>query len=404
MAGSVRLVNGDDMWELRVYLGRDESGRVRHVHRRFRGTRRGAERALARLVVESEDNVDHRRAALVDRTPNHRWNEKTTINDALEGWSTNGWEDLSPTTTRHYRELWDRHVRASIGRRRISDLSAYDVERYFRSLKSAGAGQATLRHIRGMLHRACRLARKWSGNTLHNPITDTELPVYSLQERRDPVRAPSNQEVFSLLSAAQQDDPRFAVFLRLVAATGVRRGEACALRWSDVDFDHRTVQVDESIVASSGGATVKAPKTRASIRKLALDGETLRQLDGLKEEQSKMAASCGVPLPPDGFVFSNEPGGVVPPHPDTVSKAFANVRRRAKLPADLHLHSLRHFHATVLDPVISEAQKQARLGWATVRMARHYTDAVPEEDRRAAEHVGKLLADPGPARGQKDTA
>jgi hypothetical protein len=63
MAGSVRLVNGDDMWELRVYLGRDESGRVRHVHRRFRGTRRGAERALARLVVESEDNVDHRRAA-----------------------------------------------------------------------------------------------------------------------------------------------------------------------------------------------------------------------------------------------------------------------------------------------------------------------------------------------------
>jgi hypothetical protein len=41
--------------------------------------------------------------------------------------------------------------------------------------------------------------------------------------------------------------------------------------------------------------------------------------------------------------------------------------------------------------VISEAQKQTRLGWSTVQMARHYTDGVDEEDRRAAEHIGRLL-------------
>lgn len=41
--------------------------------------------------------------------------------------------------------------------------------------------------------------------------------------------------------------------------------------------------------------------------------------------------------------------------------------------------------------MISEAQKQTRLGWSTVQMARHYTGGVPEEDRRAAEHVGALL-------------
>ncbi len=43
--------------------------------------------------------------------------------------------------------------------------------------------------------------------------------------------------------------------------------------------------------------------------------------------------------------------------------------------------------------MISEAQKQARLGWSTVKMARHYTGVVPEEDRRAAEHFGGLLGD-----------
>jgi len=42
MAGSMRLVGDPDVWELRVYVGRDSEGRVRHVHRRFRGTREAA--------------------------------------------------------------------------------------------------------------------------------------------------------------------------------------------------------------------------------------------------------------------------------------------------------------------------------------------------------------------------
>jgi integrase len=96
-------------------------------------------------------------------------------------------------------------------------------------------------------------------------------------------------------------------------------------------------------------------------------------------------------LSDDAFVFSFEPGGERPPYPDSFSHAMTRLRRKAGVAADVHLHSLRHFHATALDPVISEAQKQSRLGWSTVQMARHYTDGVPEEDRRAAEHVGGLL-------------
>lgn len=96
-------------------------------------------------------------------------------------------------------------------------------------------------------------------------------------------------------------------------------------------------------------------------------------------------------LEDDSFVFSSAAGGSAPPHPDAISHAFDRLRTRARVAADIHLHSLRHFHATVLDPVISEAQKQARLGWSTVQMARHYTDGLAEEDRRAAQHIGDLL-------------
>jgi integrase len=387
MAGSMRLVRGRDVWELRAFAGRD-AGRVRHRYATFRGTKREAERALARLVADTE------RHHHTDQVAAHsRWGDKTTINDVLGAWRDNGWDDLSPTTVRRYQSLWDTHVRDTIGGRPVGGLNPYDVERYFRSLKGKGLAQSSVHQVRAMLHRACRLAKKWSGGTLPNPIADTELPSWSLAEKKQQVRAPSVEEVRRLLSTACADDIRHSTFFRLVAASGMRRGEACALRWSDLDPQLGVVRVDESVISAKGGATLKAPKTRASVRHLALDPDSVALLEALRAEQVELASGCGISLEPDGFIFSFGPGGTVPPHPDAMSHAFTRVRQVAGVAPDVHLHSLRHFHATCLDPVISEAQKQARLGWSTVQMARHYTDGLAAEDRRAAEHIGRLLGD-----------
>ncbi len=125
---------------------------------------------------------------------------------------------------------------------------------------------------------------------------------------------------------------------------------------------------------------------------MAIDPDTVSKIKQRQLAQRSLAMACGMTLGPESFLFSSEPGGLTPPHPDVMSHTFATVRTKGNVAADVHMHSLRHFHATVLDPVISEAQKQSRLGWSTVKMARHYTDSVPEEDRRAAAHVGKMLS------------
>ena len=329
--------------------------------------------------------------AVVPDEASRPWGPTTTINDAIAGWKANGWEDLSPATARRYDNLWKVHIRDVIGRRSIASLTAYDIERYFRDLKGRGAGRETVRYVRSVLHRSCRLARKWSGNALPNPVADTELPSWGLDDLGTPVRAPTLQELRALLVAAADLDARYAACLRVMAATGIRRGEACALRWSDVDFDVGSLTIDESIVTADGGAVVKSPKTKASIRCLALDAGTLDELRALRQLQHDLAQSCALTLDGTAFSFSAEPGGSVPPYPDTVSRAFMTARKQAGLPADLRLHSLRHFQATALDTVVPERQKQARLGWSTVHMAWHYTDVIGEEDRRAATHIGSLL-------------
>jgi integrase len=390
MAGSIRARpdRGPHTWELRIFLGRDRRGAVRHKSKLFRGSRRAAERELAALVAAQDFEPES-----PPEQATKRWNRSTTINEAIEAWKDNGWGDLSPVTVRRYENVWRLHIERSIGKERIASLTPYDVEQYFRQLKTKGVGRETVRYVRAMLNRACKLARKWSANELINPIADTELPSWGINGAPGPVRSPTVEEVRRLLHKAEELDPRYATCLRVIAATGTRRGEAGALRWSDIDWKTGQLTIDESVIPADGGAIVKSPKTRTSIRQVTVDAGTLAQLKALRSDQRRLAKDAGVELTDDGFIFSAEPDGSLPPYPDTISRAFSKARVAAEIPDDIHLHSLRHFQATSLDAVIPERQKQARLGWSTTHMARHYTDAITAEDRRAAQHIGALLDD-----------
>ncbi|MGC9156395.1 MAG: tyrosine-type recombinase/integrase [Ferrimicrobium sp.] len=384
MAGSMRLVKEPDVWELRVYLGRDSRGKVKHRYVRFHGPKRAAERELARLTLAQYDQPQ---PIIEERS---QWNGRTTVNEALVAWQHNGWDDLSPTTTRRYESLWRVHVKDSIGKERIASLSSYDVEKYLRKLKDQGLAEASVKQTRAMLARACRLARKWSGGQLPNPFAEAEMPSYGVGEDRR-VRAPSVEEVQALTAHLGDFDLRFGVFIRVILATGMRRGEACGLRWNDVDFEGHSLIVDESVIASKESVDVKGPKTRASIRRVAVDPHTIEMLRDLRKVQEELARFTENELVESSFVFSFASGGAVPPYPDTFSHHFASLRESAGVEKDIHLHSLRHFQATVLDPVISERQKQARLGWSNPVMARHYTDIIAAEDHRAAQHIASVL-------------
>lgn len=61
----------------------------------------------------------------LDSRPGSRpvWGPVTTVNDAVDAWRTNGWEDLSPKTSRGYEEIWRRYIRDGIGTEQISELS-----------------------------------------------------------------------------------------------------------------------------------------------------------------------------------------------------------------------------------------------------------------------------------------
>jgi hypothetical protein len=91
LAGSIRLKDHrPNVRELRIYVGRASTGRVRHRQATFHGTRRQADRELARLVAEQEAAP-----AAVPEEP-VAWGPTTTVNDAIAAWRETGGKIFRP--------------------------------------------------------------------------------------------------------------------------------------------------------------------------------------------------------------------------------------------------------------------------------------------------------------------
>ena len=139
-------------------------------------------------------------------------------------------------------------------------------------------------------------------------------------------------------------DDRLYAFWRVLAMTGMRRGEALGLGWQDLDMEAGALTICRAWIPVNGVAQMSEPKSRRSWRTIALDSVTLvvlrahaaRQAD----EQARWAEGCVEA----GFVFTRPDGR--PLVPWLVSKTFHDHARAAMLP-EIPLHGLRHTYPTL---------------------------------------------------------
>lgn len=115
-------------------------------------------------------------------------------------------------------------------------LRPIDLDQLYTELVGRGLSSRTVRICHTVMRQSLEQARKW-GLIARSPAVDASPPP----QRHKEVNPPTVTQVLELLAAAQNEDTDFATYLRVLVATGCRRGEACALRWSDVDFDRAEV-------------------------------------------------------------------------------------------------------------------------------------------------------------------
>ncbi|OUC96073.1 tyrosine-type recombinase/integrase [Streptosporangium minutum] len=218
-----------------------------------------------------------------------------------------------------------------------------------------------------------------------NPCLGVELPP----EERDPARVWAPEQVGTFLQAAETDP--LGLLYRIVLLRGLRRGEACGLRWTDLDLETGHARIVQTILQLGGRIVVDTPKSRAGQRVISLDAETVRLLKAHQRKQRR-ARMAGEEYEDHDLVFPRADGRPLPP--DRVTEGFKAVARTAGLPV-IKLHEARHTAATLgLEAGLDVKVVSVQLGHSTTTITRdlyqHVRRAVLDD---AAEKVVALIPD-----------
>jgi len=363
------------VWELRVSLGKDPAtGRYRQLSRTFHGPARAADDALRNLVDKhgdgSEDGIGATFGQLLDK-----WLEES---ERL---------DLSPTTLRTYRAQVEHTIRPRLGKIALTRLTPKNLDDLYGTMKETGRSPKTIRNHHAIISSVLHQGVRWGW--VRENIAEKAKPPRVIQQR---VTAPSVEEVRLVIEEAEDRDPRLAPLLMLAALTGMRRGELCALRWTDVDFERCELDVSRSVMVVPGGIAEKGTKTHR-FRTVALDEVGLALLLLHRENVDDWAQHAEVTVPQDAYVFSPVLDGSQPFRPDNVTGFFSRVRDALGLHG-VSLHDLRHFTATQLIGAGVDVRTVAgRLGHSDPSVTlRIYTHALEERDRAAADIMGRVLS------------
>jgi integrase len=245
------------VWEVRLEAGRDPvTGRRLQISRSVTGTKRDAQKALNELAVEADKG--------------RYLGTATTFRQLSEQWLAFVGADLSPTTIRTYENLLSKRILPAIGNKSIKNIRASDLDLLYNGLlRQIDLAPTSVRQIHAIIRRAFRQAVLW-GWVSRNLAANATPP----RLRKSEPSPPDAEEVDQLLRAAHIRDPELANFLHMAATTGARRGEVCALRWSNVDFERATLTIERNVIELPGRLIEKDTKTHAN-RRISLDPDTI---------------------------------------------------------------------------------------------------------------------------------
>ena len=176
---------------------------------------------------------------------------------------------------------------------------------------------------------------------------------------------------------------RLYPLFRLITLVGLRRGEACALRWCDIDLQNRALVVCRQLQHHGGELAVCETKTAGSVRVIALDRLTVTVLRR-HQVTTELKGHIG------GFVFTNQRGD--PIKPDRLGELFQRLVRAADLPP-IRLHDLRHGAASLSLAAGNDLKTvQTMLGHSSIVLtADTYTSVLPDLAHHAAEATARLI-------------
>lgn len=325
--GTVRQ-RPDGRWEARM-TWRDDHG-VQQRRSFYGATQREARAKMraARARVEGAKPVVDARTALAD------W---------IDEWSATTLEASSrkPATKALYRMIARVHLSPGpLGATPLAAIRPQHVDALTIRLRERGLSDSTIRTAYTVLRTVLESAVH-AGLIAENMAARVKRPAVERHEARHL----SAIEVRAVLAAASGS--RYAPALSLIASTGLRRGEALALTWADVDLDGGELRVRATLGRVGGALERSAPKSANSRREVPLTAAMATLLRRQRIAQAEERLRAGSRWQERGYVFTTELGA--PIEPRNLFRAFTSAVARSGVDGEgVGIHTLRHSAATSL--------------------------------------------------------
>jgi integrase len=399
-SGQITELEKGHRYSIRVRLAPDAEHENWHwsKSRRVNGNKAEATAALVSYKRELEEEKSGRNVTVDEYAQTFQANRK-----ALGKVS-----DL--TIERDQHEI-DRIIKF-LGSIRVVDLDSKKIESAYLDMSKQGASPDAIHKVHMKLSQIMRKAYL-NGLIDRNPCDAVEgikRPKVSQQKRAE-TRITKEQALAFVRKIKQEPQDGRIVAVWLGIATGLRRGEALALVWEDVDLDDARLHIRKQYGKEK---ILKDPKTAKSRRTISIDKQTVEFLTRWKTRQRAMFSAAGVSQQPSSPICSNELCDFLDPDNFSrwrrkfyVKEGLAHYSRETKYIdkrgiervkqsgyVGPNFHALRRAQATLLVAGgVDPKTVQARLGHESLNTTLNiYAEEVGENDRRAADFMGGLLS------------
>lgn len=369
---SYELKNGEKRYMFQIYVGVNPlTGREQRTTRRGFKTQKEAKLALSRLRLEIDNGTFRKVTA-------------ETYQDLYDLWIVQYEKTVEESTFVKTKELFKNHILPAMKAYKIEkihvDICQKHVDEWAAKLKKARA-------IKAYAAKVLDFAIK-RGYIQTNPFTYVDLPAAASKKvvetnEDEAENFYTREQLIKFLSCLEQETnyKAYALF-RLLAFSGMRKGEALALTWKDLDFTTNELRINKALSRGKDNKLyVKSTKTGVA-RTIKMDDKTVAILKVWKKKQRQDYLMLGFnTLQPKQLIFSNQHNEYL--QPTKTRKWILHVQDKYEL-GTITTHGLRHTHCSLLFMAgASLKEVQDRLGHAdvqtTLNIYTHVTKEAKEE-------------------------
>ena len=242
--------------------------------------------------------------------------------------------ELRETTKQNYKYMYDHFVRDGFGKRKIASVKYSDVIQFYQHLLQDEKIQVnTLDNIHTILHPTFRLAVR-DNIIRNNPSDGVMAQIKKSSGKNKGIRHAltlEQQRAFLEYVGSKPEYCRWESLFKFLMGTGCRIGEAIGIRWEDVDFEQKMIDINHSLVYYSReykghpicSFAVSKPKTDAGIRKIPMIDAVYESLQKELERQQENGFNTTIIDGMTGFIFTNRFGNVH--NPQAINRVIKRI-------------------------------------------------------------------------------